>query len=144
MAFTKETFNTITQLADDIFESQPGSAQSVAAIRTETPKINLNETQPGLAYPVQEVNAVRSGGFRGGRGGRGNRGGRGGQQSGGQTGQSSSSSSSSTGQGPKHPDLPPGEWHGCKMHRKFGRSAYFCAEPATCPWKNIYTERPAK
>ena len=152
MSFTKETFNTITQLADDIFESQPGATQAVAAIKlapaqnSAQSQVNLNETQPGLPYPVQEVNAVRSGGFRGGRGGRGNRGNRGNRGGrGGQNGQASgSSSSSSSGQGPKHPDLPPGEWHGCRMHRKFGRGAYFCAEPASCPWKNIYSERPAK
>ena len=78
MPFTKENFNAITQLADDIFESQP--AHSVSAVRSagavaavaSPPPASLNVTQPAIPYPIEEVSAVRS--FRGGRG----RGGRGG------------------------------------------------------------------
>ena len=144
MEFTKDNFNAITQLADDIFESQPNSA-TVAAMRVEgsAPNPQLDETQPGLAYPVQEVNAVSRGG-RGGRGNRNNRG-RGSRGRGGRGGQASSGQAATPRhKGTKHPDLPNGEWLGCSNHFKFGRGAYFCAEPATCPWKNVYAVRPSK
>ena len=161
--FTKDTFDTVVKLADDIFSANkpPSSsvaAYSVAAIGSgsgsqqgrsnQAPSVNLDETQPGLSYPVQEVNAIRGrGGFRGGRGWRGNRGGRGGGGRGGQSQQQSSGASapsSSRHKGPKHPDLPAGEWQGCSMHYKFGKQSYFCAEPATCPWKNVFIQRPNK
>ena len=106
---------------------------------------SLNETQPALQYPVaQEVNAIgrgRGGRGRGNRGYRGNRGGnrnnRGGQQSGGASGGGGQNRFSGT----KHPDLPDGEWRGCSMHFRWGRSAFFCSEPSTCPWKDIYTPK---
>ena len=141
---SKENFNEVTQIADEIHES---NMPSVSAIQISSDP--LNETQPGLQYPVtHEVNAIR----RGGRGqGRGNRGGRGGRGRGGRGANSGSGSAASSGQpassghkGTKHPDLPAGEWTGCFMHFKHGRGAYFCAEPATCPWKNIFTPRPPK
>ena len=159
---TKDNFNEITQEADDIHgEARP--VGSVAAVRAgvqsaadagSTPSL-LDTTQPGLQYPVPEVNAVRNNGWRGGRGrgGRNNRGGRGGNNRGGGN-QSNSNSNSNNGQsgsgsqprpkGAKHPDLPAGEWSGCSNHFKFGRSAYFCGEPATCPWKNVFITRPSK
>ena len=94
--------------------------------------------------------APQGGGFQGGRGGRGGRGqGRGGRGSrGGAQPSSSGTQSSATGgttrRGTKHPDLPPGEWTGCNLHFRWGRSAYFCAEPSTCPWRDIFTPRPPK
>ena len=162
MSFTKENFNAVTQLADDIFESQPNPA--VSAVRADgaiaaaaaASSSSLNATQPALQYPVPEVNAVRfNRGGRGGRWNRGNRGGRGrgggggngnqnGQGGGGgnqaQSGQSNQSGSQR--RGTRHPDIPPGEWSGCNNHYRYGKSAFFCSEPATCPWKNIYAVRP--
>ena len=47
--------------------------------------------------------------------------------------------------GPKHPDLPQGDGLGfCGMHHKFGRGAFFCSDPSSCPWKDIYTKKPTK
>ena len=134
-----ENFNEVTQLADEIHES---NLPAISAIKADGAP-SLNETQPGLQYPVPEVNAVRQqrGSGRGGRGGRnfrGNRGGRGGR--GGQGGQAPSGGGGGH-KGTKHPDLPEGEWKGCFMHFRHGRGAYFCAEPATCPWKNIFTPK---
>ena len=154
MPFTKANFNAITQLADDIFESQPAhsvsavrSTGAVAAASAAPPPASLNSTQPAIPYPIEEVSAVRSfrgGRGRGGRGGRGNRGGRGGGgNNGGQNqNQGGQNPSAPRHRGTKHPDLPAGDWKGCNMHFRHGRGAYFCAEPATCPWKNIYTQRP--
>ena len=150
MAFNKETFNAVTQLADDIFETQSAAvnAMSVAAVSQDA----FNETQPGLQYPVPEVAAFgRGGSGRGGRGrgrGRGGRGNRGGSSTRGGSAPATNTPAPSQSQarykGPKHPDLPQGEWTGCQLHYKWGRSAHFCAEPLTCPWKNIFTPKPAR
>ena len=143
---TSATFDQVTQLADDIHVSSLPGASGFPAVNAVTSGDHLNETQPGLSYPVPEVNAVRNN--RGGRGGRGR--GRGGRQNRGNRGAGNSnastpSASSSSGhRGSKHPDLPSGEWTGCSMHFKHGKGAFFCSEPATCPWKNVFTPRPAK
>ena len=131
--FDAQNFNATVQLADDIHASAfPQGASSVAAV-------SLDETQPAIPYAsVPEVAAVR-GQSRGGRGrGRGprNRGNRGGRGGGG--------SSQPKHSGTKHPDLPSGDWKGCGMHFKHGRSAYFCSEPSTCPWKDVFIAKPAK
>ena len=159
MQFNKANFQAICKLADDIFDSNrpaSGSAFSVAAVSgagagvaaQAPPPSFLNETQPGLDYPVPEVSAVSRGGRGGRRPWRGNRGGRGGQRGGAQASQSGGGSAPAAA-GPKHkgtphPDLPAGTWQGCSMHFKFGRGAFFCAEPSTCPWKNVFAPRPQK
>ena len=155
MKFDKDTFKEVLQHADDVHASNTPSA-SVAAVRLVTasapPPASLDETQPALPYPAAEVAAASRGrGGRGGRGNRGGRGGRGGNRGGGQSngsqsgGQSGSGATAAGGQsrhkGPKHPDLPPGEWTGCRLHYRWGKQAHFCAEPATCPWKNVFTPR---
>ena len=115
--FNKENLDEILKLADDIYSSnQPKAslaAYTVAAVADATHSV-LDETQPGLPYPVvQEVSAVR--GFRGGgRGGRGWRGGRNnrGNNRGGQNQQQSSGASANPTpkhKGTKHPDLPAGD-----------------------------------
>ena len=145
---SQANFEEVCQAADDIFESS-NTTPVVAAVATHVGAPSLNETQPGLQYPVPEVAAVRGRGggsnrnFRGGRGGRGGRGNRGAR--GGQSGQGGQGQQASTGapknKGPRSPDLPPGEWTGCGVHYKYGKNAHFCAEPASCPWKNIFKPR---
>ena len=132
MQFNKTTFNAVLQHADDVFISNAPQA-AVAAV-------SLNETQPAIPYPVPEVAAATRGGWRGGRGGRGgNRGNRGGASS------ASSNNSNNSNRATKHPDLPSGDVSSfCKMHFRWGKSAHFCAMPASCPWKDIFTPKPAK
>ena len=142
--FTKQTFKEVCQLADKIFDSQVASGTVAATTVTQ----NLNETQPAITYPVPEVAAVSRGG-RGGRGGRGYRGGRGGYRGrGGGSNPSQTQTQQQPGQGarrgPKHPDLPDGEWKGCNMHFKWGKSSHFCSEPLTCPWKNVIAPKSTK
>ena len=162
MKFSKDNFEAIITLADDIFETGgPSNSYSVAAVgpavQGVAPLAPLNETLPALPYPVPEVNAVRRGGYqqqRGGgqRGGRGRGGGGRGQQrppannggGGSNNGEASNGGGGQRYSGTKHPDLPPGEWRGCKMHFKWGRNSHFCSEPSTCPWRDIYTPRPQK
>ena len=133
---TAESFNEVVQLADDIHNSSR-PAGSVAAIAA----VSMDETLPALQSSVVPEIAATS---RGGRGGRG-RGGRGrgrgrGRGGGGQSEPEQARPRSGT----KHPDLPQGEWKGCNMHYRWGKSAFFCSEPSTCPWKNIYVQKPAK
>ena len=142
---SKDNFDEVLQRADDIFQSSSSrSAGAVAAVAASAAP-SLDETQPAIPYAAQPVAAVSRG--RGGRGrGRG-RGGRGrGQGSNSNSGnqQSAAPSSGPKHKGTKHPDLPPGEWKGCSMHFKWGRGSFFCSEPATCPWKNVYTTKPEK
>ena len=42
-----------------------------------------------------------------------------------------------------HPDGPPPEGC-CKMHKQFGKSAYFCKLPHSCPWEAFTTVPPPK
>ena len=132
--FNANTFNEVTQLADSIAASHQ-TQPSVAAV-------SLDETQPALPYPQPEVAATSRGGRGRGRGrggrGRGNRGGRGGAS----TASGTQGGTQTKHKGTKHPDLPDGDWQGCSMHFKHGKSAYFCAEPSTCPWKNVYIPKP--
>ena len=131
--FNKDTFDSVLQLADNIYVSSRPSP-SVAAIAAAA-TASLDETQPALPYPAPEVNAINRGGGRGGR----NRGGRGGRGRGNRGGGSGGGGQSHT--GAKHPDLPEGEWKGCGMHYKWGRGAFFCSAPASCPWKNVYAKK---
>ena len=124
--FNKANFNAILELADKIHDSQP--AAQVAAVSAVGS--SLDETQPAIPYP--EVAAIRGGARGRNRGrGRGNRG----------RGQASQPPQR---RGPKHPDLPPGDFKWCSMHFKFAKGAYFCADPSTCPWKDITSPRPTK
>ena len=147
MTFSKQTFNEVLQLADDIFETQNVATPS-GAVNALSASPSLDETQPGLAYPVAEINAVSRG--RGGRGGRG-RGGRGRGRGGGARGGGQQNPTTTPAQaGPKHkgtrhPDLPAGDVDRyCSMHFRWGRGAHFCSEPGSCPWKNVFTPKPAK
>ena len=141
--FNYNTFNEVCQLADDIHSTvRPGGAVAAVAVAA----VSLDETQPAIPYAAPEVAAIGRGG-RGGRGrGRGYRGNRGNRGGGNSNSNQSESSSSGTSRfsGTKHPDLPAGEWKGCRMHHRWGRGAHFCSEPSTCPWKDIYTAKPTK
>lgn len=115
-----------------------------------------------------QVAALSYRGFRGGRGGRGGRGSRGGRGQGGQggqggqNGQNRGQSNRGNGQnrggnrgggrgggqgqgghpwhqGPRHADGPPLEV--CVKHWLHGKSAHWCQEPVTCPWRDYYIPR---
>ena len=155
MDFTATTYTAIFDRADNVWSSnaspsvsavsvQPGAYQ-VASIGVASASVQqpLDETLPGISYPVPEVAAMSRGRGGRGRGSRG-RGGRGGRGGGAQATQPQAGQAGPRHRGTKHPDLPAGEWKGCQMHHRWGRGAFFCSEPATCPWKNIYTQKPAK
>ena len=72
-----------------------------------------------------------------GRGGQGRGGGRGNNQNQNSTpGQGNQGSGQSRHKTPRHSDQPPIQ--SCFRHWTYGKSAHFCQEPATCPWKDIW------
>ena len=157
--FSADNLDRICKKADKIFESTPRPSQSIAAVKTST---NLDEGfHPGwpseshteahvAAYGFSRGRGQRGGGRgqnsgRGsgsGRGGRGNGRGSGGQNRGGQNQGNQRGGAQGSGSGhprhkvARHADLPPFE--SCLRHWQFGKSAHFCMEPVTCPWKDYY------
>ena len=43
---------------------------------------------------------------------------------------------------PRHSDNPPDTV--CRQHWRFGRSAHYCTDRVSCPWRDILTPRPAQ
>ena len=162
--FNSANFNNILDLADKCYASTRPAGAAIAAITT-----NSSESSPleEAFHPYWTNNAIEGavsaygygqrggahGGFRGGRaqgrgqgrgqpGSRGNgRGGRGGQNQ-------NSSNNRGQGQGtgghprhktPRHADLPPFE--SCFRHWTHGKSAHFCMEPGSCPWKQYWVPK---
>ena len=165
--FSKETMEEVLVLADNVYEltrhSRPNSSSQVAAVSAAEPSTDGAVSNPSWPTDAQiesyapEVAAIyklmKSGGRgrgsgppRGsGRGGRGGRGARGAanNQSQGQN-QNQSQGQGRGGQtprwkGPRHPDLPP--FQACKKHWDWGKSAHWCTEPTSCPWKNFIAPR---
>ena len=140
--FNYNTFNEVLQLADDIHASnEPAPVVAAVSAFPSRPSVQpaLDETQPAIPYPQPEIAATTRGGRGGGRGR-----GRGRGRGGGNRGAAQATSSGPKHKGTKHPDLPAGDWLGCGMHFKWGKSAFFCSEPSTCPWRNIFSPKPAK
>ena len=140
--FDKNNFEAMIELADKIFETQTVqgvSAFQVAAVGAAGGAQSLDETQPAIPYP--EVAAIRGRGSGRGRN-RGNRRGGGGGR--GRGGQNQNQNSQSSRSGTKHPDLPTGDFQWCGMHFKHGKNAFFCSDPSSCPWKDVYVKKPAK
>ena len=153
--FTSETYQDIFQLADDIYGStKPVLNQSVAAVSAPVashadgnPMEDAFSAQLPAGTNAEALLAAvaalgvgrgrgrgRSGRGRGRGAGRGNRN----QNNTSQTqGQAQSQGNKHPKHGtPRHADLPP--FQTCWRHWTFGRSAHFCQEPSTCPWKDIW------
>ena len=157
MKFTHETFDQVVQVADDAYNTSRPSGVTVAATTTSTwtsadgPSTQEVQNTGFIADPNDPVQvatqnilaAVQRGNFRGSRGGgrgRGGRGNRGSQRSRGGT--STASGQSSGGRWShlqRHPDNPPSSV--CKKHYLFGKSAHWCEEPASCPWKSYFVPK---
>ena len=117
MDFTAATYKAVFDKADSVWTSNAASTPVVAALAKNDPS---------------EVAAAS---FRGGRGGRGGfRGGRGGQSRGG------GNQGGGTSQTPRHSDnVPAGA---CKLHKKFGKAAWKCADRHSCPWRDFENPKP--
>ena len=162
--FTKENFDTIVGVADSVFLSSRPSGVTVAAVQRpdrqvlassfqtpaeasahDTAFIADNPADPVQAAAQSIVAAVQKFSKRG-RGGRGGRGGqRGGGRGGGQGGGGQGGANNGGGSGgrwshlKKSSDNPPSSV--CKRHYVFGKSAHWCEEPASCPWKDYFTPK---
>ena len=164
LKFDKDNFETVVGVADSVYASTRPTGITVAAIQsTPGPVHSWTATTPHQATtdlnqgfvadpgdPVQVaaqsiVAAVQSfgrgrGRGSGGRGGRnqgrgvsrGGRGNRGGAQN--QSGGTHRWSNLK-----KHADGPPSSV--CRKHYVFGKSAHWCEEPATCPWKDYFVPK---
>ena len=160
--FNADNFNAVLKTADNTFKANKRPAATIAMI---TPvEATAHDTAfsgelPGDGPEIAAYSYGRGGG-RGGRGqGRGGRGqggrGRGGNNNrGGQNqgvGSAQGGSSGSGGGGgqnkgthprhktKRHADQPPFE--SCWRHWTHGKSAHFCMEPATCPWKEFWVPK---
>ena len=163
--FNHTNFNQILKTADKVFSStrptQSATVAAVAAGASADPALDeaFHPSMPWPQHPT-EVAAYSQRGRGQGRGrGSGGRGqGRGGQQGrgGGQFNQNRGQNNrggggggrgqgSSRGSGhprhrtQRHADLPPFE--SCFRHWTFGKSAHFCMEPASCPWKDHWVPK---
>ena len=158
--FNKDTYKEVLELADKVYCSTRPTGASVAAVSQPSLADDADQADP---WPTQaqieamspEVAAVykvvraaggrgrgrgqANRGFRGGAGRGGRGGGRGGASAPSQaTGQSSGQQYNAANprhQGPRHQDLPP--FSSCRKHWLFGKSAHWCMEPLTCPWKKF-------
>ena len=129
----KTSYETVLQKADDVYASlaAPAAAVSAVAMPAEDEQEDLEVAAFGRPNRGQQ---------RGGRSrGRSRGQSRGGQQRGAPRGGGASAGQVQTrNRDTRHPDGPPES--ACRNHWKFGRSAYFCNSPDTCPW---YEEKKA-
>ena len=131
--FDQNTYKDVLAYADEVYNSNKfdnPSRASVAAVSAEAP------SEEATIAAVSRGQG-QSRGQSGGRGGRG-RGGRGG----GQSSQSGPPKPAGAVKGPKHPDNPPSGV--CQTHHSFGKTAWWCQNPNSCPWKNYTAPRPNK
>ena len=156
--FNKDNFDTILSVADSVFQSSQPSGVTVAAVSVQPPSWKTAGSEQELQNqafiadpndPIQVATqnilaAVQRGGFTRRNGGR-SRGGRGRGQGRGRGGRGSGNSGGSGTSGgrwsnlQRHPDNPPSSV--CKKHYLFGKSAHWCEEPASCPWKDYFVPK---
>ena len=156
--FDSDNYLDIFQRADDIFTSdKPANYKvttQIAAMQMTAPQQPQQTNNPldegfhqdfGMNQDASVIAGLqargrgqirvvgsRGRGQRGGRGQpRGQRGNRGGRGQGGQ-----STSGHPRHNTPRHEDQPPIQ--ACWRHWTYGKSAHFCQEPGTCPWKDTW------
>ena len=148
LEFNKDTFESVVAVADKVWASSRPSGVTIAAMQSpaaESVEESMNQgfiADPGDPVQVAAqsiVAAVQKFSTRGNNRGRGQRGGRGrGNRGGGRGGGQNQN------QGKPHrwsnltksADNPPNSV--CKKHYVFGKSAHWCEEPVTCPWKDYF------
>ena len=112
----------VLQIANAVYRAS--SATSTVASTAVTP---AESTETAGTLPVEAFQRGRGRGrgrFGRGRGGWSQRG-RGAAQQGQNKDQKKTT----------HPDNPPAGC--CKQHQKWGKSAYYCVQPSSCPWSQI-------
>ena len=126
----KTDLETVLQKADDAYESLgTAGAATVAAVEEgaqadkDDEVAAISRSNRGRGYNNNRGNNTNRGQSRGRGPGRGQRG-------------SWGANSRTTSNRPqdRHPDGPPE--NACRHHWRWGRSAYHCAQPESCPWKD--------
>ena len=149
--FNKETYKEVLEYADEIHyanRSDNPSRPTIAAV--EAPAQNAPQAQAtpavaAVAAPPRNQGGGRNRGRnRTGNSANGGNNGNSNRQASGNSGNSGNSGPTpdNNNRGPRHPDQPPPQ--SCQTHWTFGRGAWWCQNPARCPWKNNITQRPAR
>ena len=156
LPFDAAHLDEILELADKLFAARaPSSTSRVAAIASSTnPPTFQTPAVPSSwdsAFHEDFTSEGQVAAIRGNWRGRGRGGFRGSGRSRGNTNQNSRGNTrggqSARGQaqthprhkGPRHPDGPPIE--SCVKHWTHGKSAHWCQEPGTCPWREYWVPR---
>ena len=115
------SYKDVIQVADDVFKALNGplaattaTTPAVAATtkETETPQTEVAALYRGRGYQGRGRGTTRQ--YRGTRGYR-----------------------QSRGAARVHPDGAPS--NACSQHRQYGKQAYYCREPLSCPWVSYVT-----
>ena len=122
-------FDNLLKLADAVYKATKQKTTPTVAATTPT----------GTGAEPAEAAALQRGQGRGqsnqrGRGG-GNQQNRGGGRGAGNTGGNGSQGGAGRGRSERHPDNPPKEC--CSQHFRFGKTAWYCKKPFTCPWRTF-------
>ena len=123
----KTSYDDVLQKADDVYASLGASGAPVSAVGNSPDEEDVEVAAFGRPNRGQQRGRPRGrsrGGYRGGQ-----RGGAHAQAQGQGQGQGQGQSNQ---RGKRHADQPPES--ACRNHWKFGRAAYFCNSPETCPW----------
>ena len=112
-----ENFDKVLQIADDVFKALNGPLAATSAV---TPAVAATKEET-LQTDVAAYTRGRE--YQGRGRGRSYRGGRGYGQS--------------RGAARVHPDGPP--QNACTQHKQYGKQAYYCREPLSCPWVSYVT-----
>ena len=127
----KDSMKPLLQTEDAVYETLKGPTIAVSAVAPYNPALDALADQPALQQPVAAYRGhqpQRGTGRK--RGQSNNRGARAAGASGGRQNQQKSKD-----RGTPHPDGPPST--ACNLHWKYGRSAFKCWKPDTCPWANL-------
>ena len=119
MTFTKETYKSVFEAADRVFNSARQVNVAVAAVTSLH-----DETLPAFSaqnQPTAEVAAIA--------GKKKNK-----------KNKKNKKDKEERPRGPRHASLPPESC--CDRHYVHGADAWYCLAPTTCPWKDRCTARP--
>ena len=128
MTFTKETYKSVFEAADRVFNSAKQVNVAVTAVTTSS----HDETLPAFSQqnqPSAEVAAmaVKNKQNKGGSGT-------------GKKNKNNKNKKDKKPRGPRHASLPPEAC--CDRHYVHGDQAWYCLAPLTCPWKDRCASRP--
>ena len=128
--FTKETYRTVFEAADQVFlSSKQVSVAAVAQVAA------LDETQSAFSPQNQPQVAAIGGAAKNGSGSGGKK-----PKKNKNKNQNGGGGAASRSRGQKHHSNPPDSV--CDRHYRHGPEAWYCVAPHSCPWKDKTSARP--